>query len=238
MRASVAVAVAALAAAVGAGAAILVVSAADLGDSTTTVVEAAPAPATPNTPVRSAPAAGTFDPGSALRGPRGRRRHHLCEPRRGRLGAGLRLRGRPDRRDPHERTRHHERRRAPARLGGTGPRRERGLRRVLRRRARQGEDRRLGPLQRRRRDPGDAGRPCAHAAPARRLPRSGRGRAGCRDRKPVREADVPLRRRRLRHRPLDRLAHLGFHGRERRSRPTRPSTGGTPAARSSTATAA
>jgi S1-C subfamily serine protease len=64
MRAPVAVAVAALAAAVGAGAAILVVAAADLGDSTTTVVEAAPAPATPNTPVRSARAAGMFDPAS------------------------------------------------------------------------------------------------------------------------------------------------------------------------------
>ena len=62
MRASIAVGVAALAAAVGAGAAILVVSTADLGDSTTTVVEAAPAPTTPNTPVRSAPTAGTFDP--------------------------------------------------------------------------------------------------------------------------------------------------------------------------------
>ena len=47
------------------------------------------------------------------------------------------------------------------------------------------------------------------------LPRRRRGRAGGRDRKPLREADVPLRRRRLRHRPLDRLAHLGVHGRER-----------------------
>ena len=62
MRASVAVALSALAAAVGAGAAILVVSAADLGDSTTTVVEAAPAPTPTTTAVRSRPAAGTFDP--------------------------------------------------------------------------------------------------------------------------------------------------------------------------------
>ena len=62
MRASIAVAVAALAAAAGAGTAILVVTAADLGASTTTVVEAAPPPSTPATPVRSTPAVGSFDP--------------------------------------------------------------------------------------------------------------------------------------------------------------------------------
>jgi S1-C subfamily serine protease len=62
MRASAAAAVAALAAAAGAAAAILVVTASGLGDSTTTVVEAAPVPATPTTPARPRPSGGTFDP--------------------------------------------------------------------------------------------------------------------------------------------------------------------------------
>jgi S1-C subfamily serine protease len=60
MRASVAVAVAAVAAAVGAGAALLAASVTGLGDSTTTVVEAAPQ-TTPSTPVRPR-LDGTFDP--------------------------------------------------------------------------------------------------------------------------------------------------------------------------------
>ena len=61
MRTSLAVAVAAVAAAVGAGAAFLVSSVAGLGDSTTTVVEATPSPAG-TMPVRSRGTGGTFDP--------------------------------------------------------------------------------------------------------------------------------------------------------------------------------
>ncbi len=62
MRASVAVAVAALAALAGAIAAVVVVTVGGLGDSTTTIVQAAPAPAAPATTVRSRPSSDTFDP--------------------------------------------------------------------------------------------------------------------------------------------------------------------------------
>ncbi len=238
MRASVAVAVAALAAAVGAGAAILVVSAADLGDSTTTVVEAAPAPATPNTPVRSAPAAGTFDPAALYAA-----RADGVVTIYANLGADGSAQGSgfvvdrtgailtnahvitnvaelepgsaaPVRAASAVYVEFSDGERVKAKIVGWDLFSDVGVIRVT------PADHVLTPL------------PLGASA------RSGRGRAGRRDRKPVREADVPLRRRRLRHRPLDRLAHVGVHGGERRSRPTRPSTGGTPAARSSTATAA
>ena len=203
-----------------------------------TVVEAAPAPATPNTPVRSAPAAGTFDPAALYAA-----RADGVVTIYANLGADGSAQGSGfvvDRTGAILTNAHVITNVAELEPGSAAPVRaasavyvefsdgERVKAKIV------GWDlfSDVGVI---RVTPADH---VLDAAPARRLPRSGRRRAGGRDRKPVREADVPLRRRRLRHRPLDRLAHLGVHGRERRSRPTRRSTGGTPAGRSSTATAA
>ena len=65
-----------------------------------------------------------------------------------------------------------------------------------------------------------------------------RGRAGRRDRQPVRQADVPLRRRRVGHRPVDRLAHVRGFAVANAIQTDAPINRGNSGGRSSTATAA
>ena len=62
---------------------------------------------------------------------------------------------------------------------------------------------------------GSTRRPRPVARAARQLRAGRRRRAGGRDRQPVRQADVARRRRRLRHAPLDRLADLEIRARRR-----------------------
>ena len=145
-------------------------------------------------------------PGGALRRARARGRHDLRQSGDRRHGAGLGLRRRPRRRDPHERARDHERRGgADERPGCPG-----GVRRVRRTAsgsaaawsdgtssATSGVIRVSGPPT------------TARARAARRLGEGRRGRAGRRDRKPVRQAELADRRRRLGDGPLDRLPRRG-----------------------------
>ncbi len=206
---------------------MVLADAAGLGGETT-VAATEPLPPVETGATRAAAAGGGLRPRRALRATRGRRRHAVRGSRRRGAVARLGVRRRPAWHDPHQRPRDHERghvgERAP------GPRR---LRRVSRRRTRPGDDRGLGPLQRRRRGAGQAGRPRRPARAARRFGRGSRRGARGRDRKPVRESDLARGRCRVGHRPVDRLAHLEVLGgrRDPDRRPDQPGELGRPAVR-------
>src|SRR3954447_17480362 len=127
----------------------------------------------------------------------------LLEPPRRPGRSGLRLRDLGRRPDSDERSRRDD--------GGPGPvgedeHRPDDLRRVRRRRPGSGKAARRRPLRRRRRPPGRSEAACARPGPARKLRSSRRGRAGRRDRQPVRKRRFALRRCRFRHAPLDPVA--------------------------------
>ncbi len=172
-------------------------------------------------------------PGGDLRRARVGRRHALRRPRRERAVAGIGLRRRRRRHDPHERARRHERGVVERREGRTAP-----LRRVPRPRPGRGDDRRLGPLQRRRGRPRRSRRPPSSspcpsatrprswsASPWRRSAARSTSRARCRSASSRRPAARSTRSRRA-------IAS------RTRSRSMRPSTAATRAGRCSTPAAA